>query len=1057
MSITKLKQRWQRLASETKKVAEPKKKAETKPTKKPEGDTVAKAPTEEEAAKKRATESVSPPSKVPPEATIDPERKRKIDEHRDMEVWPAEMKRRVPDLDTNRVVDTLKGKSPLGELSDAEKQYYLDGAIDTMTDLGDRDRRATNYTAIRKLREAAEKDPSIAGAVSEAYARRAVRMQRGFDNGKPAYPDERALAATFGTEAVLAAGNTANRARLIERLGPEDTQRLGRTLDRKPTEPTDGGDMMLGGSSNYAEIDVAETRLLAAQAAKLAVDPARLDEEGARFDRVLATSQGQDLFRHDFSAEQKYVHAGLVLSRSDWDADLFTKTESAFDNPDVARALAAPQMKAYVTQRGDRPQPLAGDNLENTVGFAFGMKPKGGEGTNFYTDATSAKIIAPVAEQIRAVGGDRPEVTVLPVQLTSKDTGAVQLKLFRVQDAKTGADRFVDNLGRKYDSFADWKANNKLPPGTMTFPPNGHLTPDAKTEVAATPAVVDTPGEHVTRALDWAALVGGTVAGGAVIVGSGGTMAPIVMAGAAAWGAYRNIDTLADRSRHGQSIDPLASPQARAEWLGLTANVLGFASIPMIGAASRFARLAPTVSRMNTAANVADAATAIDTATQLVDNWDELSADERAMAALSIGYWGANAMGRTRLVERTDDLYSVNSLKKGLETARYELGAPLASRTMKWADMTPAQRQAELKAMYPDAKELQQLTPEQLRETFGDGPYHPSLGTLGHVPGFASYVRSNPSTAKKIYDATSIVDVSDVVDLKRPDFVAAAQRASRIVPTTSKIKIGSSDAEYYVAVAPESATSRVPALQLKPPWSLDHNGAMMKKGLVLGEDGKMKWEASNETRAFVPIRPEQLVVDPKTGRTVQNMREVAVFSGHGSPYGFEGVPTEDAAKTMAQQILRYEKQNPNATRLKYVALMSCSQGNRRGPFFGDTNAMDFERTLNRELAAAGREPVGVLASERPGLLLANTQNVWVETTWSKYNKKWARDARFVPTEAQMYRLSPQENRYLLVGGAIGATVGGAGTLGVGLGTYAYVRHQQEQAEQRRREQRQRMR
>ena len=38
--------------------------------------------------------------------------------------------------------------------------------------------------------------------------------------------------------------------------------------------------------------------------------------------------------------------------------------------------------------------------------------------------------------------------------------------------------------------------------------------------------------------------VGGTIAGGAVILGSGGLLAPAVIAGASAWGVYKNAEQL---------------------------------------------------------------------------------------------------------------------------------------------------------------------------------------------------------------------------------------------------------------------------------------------------------------------------------------------------------------------------------------------------------------------------------------------------------------------------------------------------------------------------------
>src|SRR5205085_4087512 len=121
------------------------------------------------------------------------------------------------------------------------------------------------------------------------------------------------------------------------------------------------------------------------------------------------------------------------------------------------------------------------------------------------------------------IGGDDPKVTVLPVQFASNDTGPVNIPLFRVQDKNTGKDRYVDNAGRSYDDFNDWKNNNQLPSGNMTFPKDGHLTSDAKLDSQDTPA--DSFSNKLKAGLDNAALVGGTLAAGAVLLGSGGILA----------------------------------------------------------------------------------------------------------------------------------------------------------------------------------------------------------------------------------------------------------------------------------------------------------------------------------------------------------------------------------------------------------------------------------------------------------------------------------------------------------------------------------------------------
>ncbi|WP_225672584.1 DUF4781 domain-containing protein [Bradyrhizobium hereditatis] len=94
---------------------------------------------------------------------------------------------------------------------------------------------------------------------------------------------------------------------------------------------------------------------------------------------------------------------------------------------------------------------------------------------SLYASGEHAAAVRAVTDQIRAVGGADAQVTVLPVTYSSAETGPVQLPLFRVTSAD-GRERFVDNIGRAYDSFDDWRENNQLPPGSMTYPSGGHLT-----------------------------------------------------------------------------------------------------------------------------------------------------------------------------------------------------------------------------------------------------------------------------------------------------------------------------------------------------------------------------------------------------------------------------------------------------------------------------------------------------------------------------------------------------------------------------------------------------
>jgi hypothetical protein len=304
--------------------------------------------------------------------------------------------------------------------------------------------------------------------------------------------------------------------------------------------------------------------------------------------------------------------------------------------------------------------PQGTDPAQAEAGAARGQFSYFGTGDN-------AEAVKKVTDQIRSVAGDgSANVAVVPVTYSDGKTGPVQLPLFRVTDP-SGAERYVDNTGRRYDNFDDWRTNNQLPPGTQVYPENGHLTagPDGKVALGQgnTPKTVDTFGEHLTSFLDKAALVGGIVAGGVLIVGSGGLATPAVLgaagavaAGAGAWGAYRSGSELVDRDQHGQSINPFTDSDARGLWLNLGASV---ASVGAFGSAARLAQLgkageavAPLEASLH--GYVQAGSFALDTAAtanqgiETARNWDKMSPGDRAQSILQMGFWGVGAAAGMR-------------------------------------------------------------------------------------------------------------------------------------------------------------------------------------------------------------------------------------------------------------------------------------------------------------------------------------------------------------------------------------------------------------------------
>ena len=137
-----------------------------------------------------------------------------------------------------------------------------------------------------------------------------------------------------------------------------------------------------------------------------------------------------------------------------------------------------------------------------------------------------------------------------------------------------------------------WKEHNRLPPGIVVFPDQGQLTAGAdggvKLDSVHTPAPPDTEGKQVKGLID-AALVGGIIAGGALIIGTNRRATSFVVVGSGAWQGHTTGSELLDRSQHGQSINPIQDPSARGLWLSLAADTAGMGAFASEAALARIA------------------------------------------------------------------------------------------------------------------------------------------------------------------------------------------------------------------------------------------------------------------------------------------------------------------------------------------------------------------------------------------------------------------------------------------------------------------------------------
>jgi LAS superfamily LD-carboxypeptidase LdcB len=360
------------------------------------------------------------------------------------------------------------------------------------------------------------------------------------------------------------------------------------------------------------------------------------------------------------------------------------------------------QMTRCAELRGDSARSLTGSALSNEIGVALNLMPNREpktpqEQTQFeqgqftFYKGKELEAISAIRSQIEGIGGATAKVTTLPIVYDSPQTGLpVTLPLFRVTDAR-GNERFVDHTGRKYDSFQDWKENNQLPPGTMSFPKDGHLTMDAagkvRFESGNTPDTKDTFWENYGKPVLTGVAIGLGVVGGAILIVGTGGIAALGIAGLSAttvavggtavaastvYFAAESAGTLKDRADHGQSLS-LSDPQARAAWIGLGASALTFASMgtaaiarsatPMAAAVGQGSNAANAARYTGVAAQWADTAAMANTGVDLVNNWSGLSTGEKVLAAAQFGFWGAGTAATVRQAGGLRNLYGLHDVQ----------------------------------------------------------------------------------------------------------------------------------------------------------------------------------------------------------------------------------------------------------------------------------------------------------------------------------------------------------------------------------------------------------
>jgi hypothetical protein len=618
------------------------------------------------------------------------------------------------DVNGEDVYNALQGNSELGALTKDEQRYIVDLALNKWAPRKYGDTLVPgNNMELMSLAQRTAVDGSATSreVISERFVMLAdVFLSMPRPQNDPASVS--AMGENLAYLGFLAAGSGDAQAELINGMSPEMAGRIATalasrnnssvapgkepyefvlktTLDALSGAPlTESGKTFIelafaGTSDNAYETtpDLNKSMGKAIAAVWYPDDAGMRGREADRFVGILATDQGRSLIAdQDVPAPARLQALTFLRDNPKYTGEVLARHDgSGWENPELMQDMFQTTAGQYLDLRGDEGLVLRGTQLDNTVGVAMGV-PIAGVPENetpqqtadreaaaqrgdfsYYATGPNAEAVGKVVNGIRSVGGDNPRATVLPIQFSHPDVGTATLPLFRVE-TPDGQIRFVDNVGRTYENFEEWKGDNDLPPGTVTFPTDGKLARDSegnvRLETAATPNTVDTVGEYALQAVDFAALIGGIIAGGALLIGSGGAAAPLlVIAGTGAWAAGRQGAELIDRGQHGQSTNPFTDEDARMLWFNLGASAL---SSVAAGNAFRLTRLAgagrsitplgaTTSSALNVSANVADAGAIINTGEFLLTNWEELTPEQRAQMGLSMAFWGVSAAASTRV------------------------------------------------------------------------------------------------------------------------------------------------------------------------------------------------------------------------------------------------------------------------------------------------------------------------------------------------------------------------------------------------------------------------
>ena len=416
-------------------------------------------------------------------------------------------------------------------------------------------------------------------------------------------------------------------------------------------------------------------------------------ERARNLTQLFATDGGRELvFSADVIPDLRTWALREAAENPDWaGADL----SDGWESPVVGRTFQERAM-ARLAGRGTEQHEYEGEALRTAIGQAIGLPPDNADaqtlddafyGENRVIDGVEKKILQ-ISAGLDPSDPDCPDppegtvanVSVVPVTLTGDEFGAMNVPVFRVEQPD-GTVMFVDHTGEPYPSFDEWKSDNELPPGLMSYPEGLQL---GNAVVQA-----DSPNDHWTAhvlgALDMVAMGVGIVAGVALVVGTGGTAGLVLAAGGAAvYSGARAGERLHDGAERGH--DPLdwRDDQTRANLIDLGSSVLSVAGMAGGMRVAQLAARSQTMGRtgatvvagLQVAGNSADVLGMGNAAVTAARNWDRMTDAQKAQTLLQIAFQGGMMGASTRA--------SGASLRDGFDLPRLrnqiEFGTPYGVR-----------------------------------------------------------------------------------------------------------------------------------------------------------------------------------------------------------------------------------------------------------------------------------------------------------------------------------------------------------------------------------------